>query len=440
MVKGYKEYKETKIPWLQEIPSHWQTQRAKTMYAKMNRPVSENDDVVTCFRDGIVTLRKNRRTTGFTESIKEIGYQGIQEGDLVIHVMDAFAGAIGVSDSTGKGTPVYTVCTAKGDYNSYYYAFVIREMAKKGFIQSLYRGIRERSSDFRYEVFGKQLLPIPPRSEQDQIACYLDWKVSMIDKYINTKKKQIELLKEQKQAIINQAVTKGLEPKIPMKDSGIEWLGKIPEHWEAKRLKAIVSLSSHKKTGKAEQYIGLENIESWTGQYVETKGIEPDGICNVFKKGDLLFGKLRPYLAKSWIAKYDGICSSEFIVMEDCKIKPEYLQLIFFIKTFIDHINSSTYGAKMPRANWEFIGNCKLPIPPDHEQDKIVDHLYAYIQRATNFTDNAHEGILLLQEYRVRIISDVVTGKVDVQEVKIPEFLIKNEDFRYVNIADDEED
>jgi len=166
----------------------------------------------------------------------------------------------------------------------------------------------------------------------------------------------------------------------------------------------------------------LENIESWTGQYIETKDIEPEGACNVFKKGDLLFGKLRPYLAKSWIAKYDGICSSEFIVMQDCKIKLNYLQLIFFLKMFIDHVNSSTYGAKMPRANWEFIGNCKLPIPPDHEQEEIVDHLYAYIQRVTNFIDNSHEGILLLHEYRTRLISDVVTGKIDVQGIKVPKF------------------
>ena len=153
------------IPWIERIPAHWDIQRGKAVYKKLNRPTRSNDEVVTCFRDGVVTLRKNRRTTGFTESIKEIGYQGIRKGDLVIHVMDAFAGAIGVSDSDGKGTPVYSVCEAKVDLNNYYYAYVIREMAKTGFIQSLYRGIRERSSDFRFEVFANQDLPIPPRSE-----------------------------------------------------------------------------------------------------------------------------------------------------------------------------------------------------------------------------------------------------------------------------------
>ena len=144
------------ISWIGSIPAHWDVQRGKAVYKKLNRPTRVNDEVVTCFRDGVVTLRKNRRTTGFTESIKEIGYQGIRKGDLVIHVMDAFAGAIGVSDSDGKGTPVYSVCESKADLNNYYYAYVIREMAKTSFIQSLYRGIRERSSDFRFEVFANQ--------------------------------------------------------------------------------------------------------------------------------------------------------------------------------------------------------------------------------------------------------------------------------------------
>jgi len=114
-MKRYEEYKSSSIPWINELPAHWTIQRAKYLYQKEQRPVREEDNIVTCFRDGTVTLRKNRRTTGFTEALSEFGYQGIRKGDLVIHVMDAFAGAIGVSDSDGKGTPVYNVCTALSD-------------------------------------------------------------------------------------------------------------------------------------------------------------------------------------------------------------------------------------------------------------------------------------------------------------------------------------
>ena len=199
--------KDSGIPWIGEIPKHWKLQRAKVMFRKEKRKVRNCDEVVTCFRDGTVTLRKNRRTTGFTESFTEIGYQGVRKGDLVIHQMDAFAGAIGVSDSDGKGTSVYHCCTPKGEFDVYYYAFVLRRMAKSGFIQSLYRGIRERSSDFNFNVFGNQYLPVPPLSEQQAIVAYIDKKLQKIDQYMTDLQREIDYLKEFKQRLIIDAVT-----------------------------------------------------------------------------------------------------------------------------------------------------------------------------------------------------------------------------------------
>lgn len=207
------------VKWLGNIPAHWALLRGKNLYVKMQRPVSETDEVVTCFRDGTVTLRKNRRTTGFTESLKEIGYQGIRKGDLVIHVMDAFAGSIGVSDSDGKGTPVYSVCQSIRDCNNHYYALLLREMARTGYIQSLYRGIRERSSDFRFEVFAAQFYPVPPREEQDQIVRFLDSRMSDFNRIISLRKQQIEELEDLKTRLISDVVT----GKIDVRDV------KIPE-------------------------------------------------------------------------------------------------------------------------------------------------------------------------------------------------------------------
>ena len=154
-----------------------------------------------------MTLRKNRRREGFTESLKEIGYQGIRRGDLVLHQMDAFAGSIGVSDSDGKGTPVYICCLPIGESNVYYYAYLLREMARTGFIKSLYRGIRERSSDFRFETFSVQWLPVLPLSEQNEIVAYIDRKVAQIDRMKTAEFAQIEKLKEYKQSLISDVVT-----------------------------------------------------------------------------------------------------------------------------------------------------------------------------------------------------------------------------------------
>lgn len=195
------------IDWIGEIPEHWKLLRAKNMFQRMNRPVRPEDETITCFRDGQVTLRKRRRLEGFTESFKEIGYQGIRKGDLVIHQMDAFAGSIGVSDSDGKGTPVYICLQPKGSENNFYYAYLLREMARTGYIKSLYRGIRERSSDFRFETLAKLFLPIPPASEQHAIVDYLQDKTSKIDKLISEKTREMEYMKELRQRIISDAVT-----------------------------------------------------------------------------------------------------------------------------------------------------------------------------------------------------------------------------------------
>ena len=200
--------KDSRIPWLKSIPIHWSEERAKYLFIRENRAISETDEIITCFRDGQVTLRKNRRTTGFTESFKECGYQGIRKGDLVIHQMDAFAGAVGISDSDGKGTPVYIVCTPKrSDVYNPYFALVIREMGLNGYIQSLYRGIRERSSDFKFDVFRQQYLPLPPIEEQETIVALIEERSNRVISLINELQAEIEYLKEYKQSLIADCVT-----------------------------------------------------------------------------------------------------------------------------------------------------------------------------------------------------------------------------------------
>lgn len=239
-MERYSEYKDSGVQWLGEIPEHWKIHRAKYMFNKEQRPILKDDEIVTCFRDGEVTLRKNRRISGFTEATDYSHYQHICKGDLVIHQMDAFAGSSGVSDSDGMGTPVLSVCTAKsGDINNFYYAHILRLMGRNGYILSLYRGIRERSSDFRFDTFAKQWLPLPPFSEQQSIVSYLDSKCEKIDKMIEGKEKQIALLQELKQRTIADAVTRGLNPDVKMKATNISWLEEIPEHWITRRLGSL---------------------------------------------------------------------------------------------------------------------------------------------------------------------------------------------------------
>lgn len=201
--------KNSGVEWIGEIPEHWGVEKGKWLYVQQKRPVRNEDEIITCFRDGQVTLRKNRKTEGFTNALKEHGYQGIRIGDLVIHNMDAFAGAIGVSDSDGKSTPVYSVCTErKADtVNSLYYAYYLRELARKGYIQALAKGIRERSTDFRFNDFANLEYALPPLSEQNSIVIYIETQSAKIDKAIKLQEQQIEKLKELKSTLIDSAVT-----------------------------------------------------------------------------------------------------------------------------------------------------------------------------------------------------------------------------------------
>ncbi len=199
--------KDSGIEWLGEIPAHWELKRAKYIFEKLNRPAKDDEGVVTAFRDGQVTLRANRREDGFTFSIKEIGYQGVRKGDLVIHEMDGFAGAIGVSESDGKCSPIYSICSAKIPSNHYYYANLIRHMALCGFITSLAKGIRERSTDFRFKTFGNLILPIPPLSEQNSLEDKITKNILDIDNYLDNLFELKRLLLDKRSSLISQVVT-----------------------------------------------------------------------------------------------------------------------------------------------------------------------------------------------------------------------------------------
>ena len=203
------EFKESGVEWIGRIPKHWNVVKGKRLFRQMKRGVRNKDEIVTCFRDGEVTLRKNRRTDGFTNALKEHGYQGIRKGDLVIHNMDAFAGAIGISDSDGKSTPVYSVCIPRNKDTTLpaYYAYYLRHLAVQGFILSLAKGIRERSTDFRFKDFGELLFPVPPKEEQEEIMSYVSKITKKTGQAISIYQKQIEKLKEYKATLIDSCVT-----------------------------------------------------------------------------------------------------------------------------------------------------------------------------------------------------------------------------------------
>ena len=382
------------------------------------------DQVITCFRDGRVTLRKNRRTQGFTESLQEIGYQGIRRGDLVIHQMDAFAGAVGVSDSDGKGTPVYSVCHPTQGADPFYYAHIVQEMARNQWILALAKGIRERSTDFRYAEFARQPLPLPPLSEQAAIVHYLDHADRRIRRNVTAKRKLIALLEEEKQAIVNQAVTRGLDPNVRLKPSAVEWLGDVPEHWEVRRGKRLFSprqelarpddiqLSATQAYGvipqdEYEERIG-RRIVKISLHLNQRRHVEVDDFV-------ISMRSFQGGLERAWAS---GCIRSSYIVLRPAiEVDVEFFSYVFKSQAYIQALRSTANFIRDGQ-DLTFDNFCAvdLPFPPAEEQKKIAVALREATADISAGIARACRQIELVQEYRTRLIADVVTGKLDVRE------------------------
>jgi type I restriction enzyme S subunit len=426
-LKPYAEYKDSGLPWLGQVPEHWRSERAKWLFTKMDRPVRPDDEVVTCFRDGMVTLRKNRRLRGFTEATAFSGYQGIRKGDLVIHGMDAFAGAIGVSDSNGKGTPVYNVCQPRFGVDAHFYAHLVREMSQSQWILALAKGIRERSTDFRFEMFGNQRVPLPPPAEQAAIVRFLDWANGRLERAIRAKRKVIALLNEQKQAIIHHAVTRGLDSSVPLKPSGIPWLGDIPQHWEVRRGKYLGRLFS------TPSVLDNELTEDGTGNLMYLKVSDLVGVDDSFKlirsrlyvrrpserseirRPLLVFPKRGGAIYTNRVAIVESPCFLDPNLMGweiNARFDPHYVSLLLKTRTLADLADVSS----VPQINNHHINPIPFPAPPVEEQQGIVVGLREGLIGVNTAIGRLEREVELLREYRTRLVADVVTGKLDVRE------------------------
>jgi type I restriction enzyme S subunit len=449
MIEGlqpYSEYKESDIPWARVLPSKWYTERAKRLFTKMQRPVRPEDEVVTCFRDGRVTLRRNRRLRGFTEATVFSGYQGIRKGDLVIHGMDAFAGAIGVSDSDGKGTPVYSVCQPKPGVHAAYYAHTVREMSRAQWILALAKGIRERSTDFRYETFSNQFVPLPSDDEQAAIVRFLDHANRKIDGFTRAKRKLIGLLNEQKQSIIHRAVTRGLNPNTPLKASGVPWLGDIPQNWDVQRVRSCVEDSRAGIWGddptpsNAPDQIVCVRVADFDVQHlrVSSKKLtlravnESARVSRLLQAGDILIEKSGGGDAEpiGRVVLFDlniPAVTSNFVMrirVDRSLVYPHFLLNVLAVmqktRRNVPWIKQTT-GIQ----NLDEKGYFSLPIgiPPLTEQEQIVDSISRSTQPVIAATARTEREIALMEEYRTRLIADVVIGKLDVRAAaaKLPD-------------------
>lgn len=429
--QAYPEYKDSGIRWVDKIPSTWSTAPIKSIAKIVNGATPKSG--VEEFWDGdvawITPADMGKQPTPYINSgARNITVKGYEScGTSLVP-----AGSIVLSARAPIGSlaiALNKLCTNQGCksliptekiHNKFLY-YVLNSSTEQ--LNVLGRGTTflELSAD----ELGCFSFSLPPIEEQSVIANFLDHETAKIDTLIEKQQQLIQLLKEKRQAVISHAVTKGISslnggPNAPMKDSGVEWLGEVPEHWGVTKLKFACSLISKKISTEQKNVIALENIESWTGKYIDTAS-EYSGEDVGFVKDDILFGKLRPYLAKVFQAKDEGVAFGDLIVFRPVALLSDFCFYLMISEGFITTVDSSTYGSKMPRASVEFIAEMFVAVPPQREQAEIVQYIQSKLAKFDNVEAEATSAIQLMQERRTALISAAVTGKIDVRDWQAPQ-------------------
>jgi type I restriction enzyme, S subunit len=422
-MKKYLEYKDSGIAWLREIPEHWGIESFKNILTERN----EKNNPVKCKE--ILSLSIDKGVTLYAEKTTNLDrfkddltkYKLAYKGDLVLNSMNMIVGAVGVSDYFGCVSPVYY--TYHGDFSNSnttkFYEYLFRCKIVQGVLYSLGRGLiaidrgEGKYNTLRLKVSREDLrslkLPFPNISEQTKIAAFLDYKLAKIDRFIRKKKQLIKLLNKQKAAIINQAVTKGLDPNAKMKPSGIEWLGDIPEHWDLKRLKYLAKICNGSDCDKKE-----------TGEYpvFGSGGIFGKTNTFIYDKVSVLLGRKGTIDKPQFVDEPFWTVDTAFYT----KINEEEVIPIFFYHLCCN-IPFEYYGSKtaLPSMTQTSLYEVKFPVPLRKEQEDIIKSIEYSVGKLNKTISTIEKEITLTQEYKTALIAEVVTGKIDVRDCEIPE-------------------
>lgn len=394
------------------LPSHWNYLPLRAIFTESDETCGDNSyELLSVTQDRGIIKQSDVDIKKDTSNDDKSKYKVVLKNSIAYNKMRMWQGAVGINEiEDGIVSPAYVVINPLKEMNTRFYFYLFKTPYMISLFGKYSYGLVDDMNTLRYDDFQKIYIPIPPLEEQNKIVEYIDKKSTQIENFIQKKTRFISLLKEEKEAVINEAITKGIDKTIEFKDSGIKWLGDIPKHWEVRKLKFVAKNKTDKKL-ESNFKIGLENIESKTSKFIESEEVVFAEAGIEFKRGDILFGKLRPYLAKIYLTEKDGICVSEFLVLRCFEITNQYLKYLMISSKFIDIVNGSTYGSKMPRANWEFIGNTKIPLPLYEEQKQIVEYIETKLNQIDKIIDKTTKQIDLIKEYKTSLINEAVSRK-----------------------------
>jgi type I restriction enzyme S subunit len=422
----YPRYKESGFECYGQVPSNWLVERIDRLFSQRREEPLPEDRLVSAFITGEVTLRDNKTDNIIKNSGYEIGYKRIRKGDLVISGMNAHLGGLGISDSDGKGSPVNLVLKPVTDLERNFFSYLLRHLAKSQYIKSLVNTIRFNSSDFKSQDLKSIFVLVPPIEEQKAIAEFLDAETLKIDELIGKQERLIALLQEKRQALISHAVTKGLNPNAPMKNSGIEWLGEIPEHWTALPLKRKLKVTDckHHTVSFVEEGFPVASIKEVRNGYLDLSNAkrttEKEYLFLIEgrtpQKGDIIYSRNATVGAAAYVNTEEKFCMGQDV----CLITSDNLDNRFFWYQFqsnliVNQLNSLLLGATFNRINVADIKEFVVCSPSLNEQKELVEYLDHQTAKIDALKGKARQAIELLQEHRTALISSAVTGKIDVR-------------------------
>lgn len=429
----YPEYKESNIPWLGIVPSHWKVVPNRSIFYEIIDRNHPNEEMLSVtIRKGVIkqNILLSESSKKDSSNLDKSAYKMVQPGDIAYNKMRAWQGAIGVSDFKGIVSPAYIVVRPRQEINTKYFHYLMRTPAFNKEAERWSYGITSDQWSLRSEHFRMIYCSFPPLDEQAAIVRFLDHTGSRIKRYILAKQKLIKLLNKQKQAVIHQAVTRGLDPNVPLKPSGVEWLGDVPEHWKIMKLKYEMSFCGGGTPSKA-------NEDYWKGKipWVSPKDMKSEIIVDTEdhvtikavaeSSTQLIPANTILMVVRSGILQRTipiAQTSCEVSINQDMKalipkgnIIPEFF--IYFVRGCEKEliIEWTKQGATVESIEFQYLSNSKIPIPPYQEQKEIIQYLDEIVSGNTKVVLRANQQISLLQEYHTRLIADVVTGKIDVR-------------------------
>ncbi|MDD5891697.1 MAG: restriction endonuclease subunit S [Bacteroidales bacterium] len=420
-MKRYTEYKDSGVPWIGKIPGHWEVEIIKHLFLERSEKGHPNEPIL-CSTQKYGVIPQNiyeNRVVVVNKGLE--GLKLVKVGDYVISLR-SFQGGIEYAHYGGIISAAYTVLKPKQDNDSRYFRYLFKSQPFIELLKTCVTGIRE-GQNINYGLLKKNKLAIPPLAEQEKIVAFLDKQTNLIESCICLRERELQTLNELKQAKIASAVTRGLNPDVPMKDSGIPWIGMIPAHWEIAQLRKYLRLVSEKNHPEEtllsvtrEQGVIIRNTDSKE----ENHNYIPDDLSGykLVKKGQFVINKMKSWQGSYAVSKYQGIVSPAYYVCDLNFPDKDFFSIAIRSQAYIGFFTQLSKGIRVGQWDLSTIALKSVPFfePPIEEQHQIVEYIKQTITSIDFYITSLEKEIEYLKEYKQRLISDVVTGKVDVRD------------------------